>query len=742
MAAKAEAVAIIIDVNPLMSEAPEGEETPLQKCIAATNMIIQRKIFNDTKKNKDEAALILFGTDGTSNGLNDQAGEGYDHITLAKEMDVMDLPMLQFINNQIVPGHSHGDFIDALVVALDHLHTKCMGRKMEQKIILFSNMASEFAPDQLDAIINGIKANDVNLIFVGPEVNDEGHEDENVGDGTANEDGANHRRNNNQDGNMKELSSQQKQGINCIRHVLDQVDGEGMSISEVLPLLSFFEKRRRKLVTTFRGPIEIGSDLKINTYAYVKTSQERPASWKKLSALAEQAANRDTMKVETERTFYRNDENQTEVDKDNTTQAYRYGKTLVPMTSDDQKTLKLQTTKGCLVLGFTSRDNIERHMFSRIGCHIFVPQPGDEHAAVAFSALCHALEEKNMVAIVRYVARGNTDPKIGFLAPHIKSSYESLIFVALPFREDIRQYGFASLQGGKNKEPSEEQLQAVDSLIDSMGLVQHVVEDGEEVEEELFKPKNILNPIIQRQCQCIQSRALDAEESQLPVIEEYIQRSITVLPEMAANCQATVDKLKEIFPLEEVGKKKTTASNMFGTSDKESDAKKAKTEDETDGNFDFASLSRNQITEVGTVNPIQDFEVLIENADRERFLEVCSQMRNRIMRLVLDSFLDQYYAKALECLKALKQHCIKMKVATIFNELLIELKEATLGKRRQEFWDLVVKDDIKPIHTQDAAESKYSKEEADEFFANKKDEASVVEEQPAVEDADDLLDMM
>lgn len=41
---------------------------------------------------------------GTSNGLNDQAGEGYDHITLAKEMDVMDLPMLQFINNQIVPG--------------------------------------------------------------------------------------------------------------------------------------------------------------------------------------------------------------------------------------------------------------------------------------------------------------------------------------------------------------------------------------------------------------------------------------------------------------------------------------------------------------------------------------------------------------------------------------------------------------------------------------------------------------
>lgn len=43
-----------------------------------------------------------------------------------------------------------------------------------------------------------------------------------------------------------------------------------MSLSEVLPLLSFFESRRKKQVTTFRGPIEIGESIKINSYAYVK----------------------------------------------------------------------------------------------------------------------------------------------------------------------------------------------------------------------------------------------------------------------------------------------------------------------------------------------------------------------------------------------------------------------------------------------------------------------------------------
>lgn len=41
---QAEAVAIIIDVSPPMNEAPDGEETPLQKCITAANMIVQRKV--------------------------------------------------------------------------------------------------------------------------------------------------------------------------------------------------------------------------------------------------------------------------------------------------------------------------------------------------------------------------------------------------------------------------------------------------------------------------------------------------------------------------------------------------------------------------------------------------------------------------------------------------------------------------------------------------------------------------
>ena len=38
--------------------------------------------------------------------------------------------------------------------------------------------------------------------------------------------------------------------------------------SHVLPMLSYFQTRSIKQTTVFRGPLEIGSQLKINVYGY------------------------------------------------------------------------------------------------------------------------------------------------------------------------------------------------------------------------------------------------------------------------------------------------------------------------------------------------------------------------------------------------------------------------------------------------------------------------------------------
>ncbi|XP_033727252.1 X-ray repair cross-complementing protein 5-like [Pecten maximus] len=50
-----------------------------------------------------------------------------------------------------------------------------------------------------------------------------------------------------------------------------------------------------------------------------------------------------------------------------------------------------------------------------------------------------------MVAIVRRVYSAASGPKLGCLIPHIKADYECLLYVELPFMEDVRQFTFGSL---------------------------------------------------------------------------------------------------------------------------------------------------------------------------------------------------------------------------------------------------------------------------------------------------------
>jgi len=318
-----------------------------------------------------------------------------------------------------------------------------------------------------------------------------------------------------------------------------------------------------------------------------------------------------------------------------------------------------------------------------------------------------------------------------------------VMFIALPYREDIRQYTFPSLEGVKLKQLSTEQIQVVDALIDSMGLVNTIKVDDDEETEELFKPKNILNPITQRQCQCIQSRALNPDEVKIPEVEEYITRSLQTVSEMKTRSEGVINKIKENFPLELVDLKKSkTAASMFGEAADEPVAKKTKGDDETD-NFSFASLSRNQITEVGIVDPVNDFKLLIEGADDHKFLQVCNQLGKAVLRLIMDSFLDQYYAKALECLRILREESKKRKLSKEINGTLVEVKEQTNGKRRNDFWEQLSKENICPLSRDEVADSIFTTDDSNTFYL-KCDEVKEEEEVKAddVDDEDDLLAMM
>ncbi|GCB74359.1 hypothetical protein scyTo_0003449, partial [Scyliorhinus torazame] len=115
-------------------------------------------------------------------------------------------------------------------------------------------------------------------------------------------------------------------------------------------------------------------------------------------------------------------------------------------------TVKLKKSKLMLYIFYELQ--ILRHYYvGRQVLQVFAAKD-DEHAAVALSALIHALEELDMVAIVRYVYDRRSNPQVGVAFPLIKDKYECLVYIQLPFMEDLRQFTFTSLKNNKKRTAS------------------------------------------------------------------------------------------------------------------------------------------------------------------------------------------------------------------------------------------------------------------------------------------------
>nr|XP_058950192.1 X-ray repair cross-complementing protein 5-like [Pocillopora verrucosa] len=734
MAAAKDAVVIILDVGPSMCQALPGHSTSLEISVKAVNMIVQRKMFANTK---DEFALVLFGTEGTSNQLNESDGE-YENITVARRLGLPDLELLRFIHDQITPGNVETDFIDAIVVGVDLLREQTVGKKCEKKIYLFTDLGSPFGNDQLETITEGLKSLQVHLTLIGPDLYDDEDERTCATDGSGPSTSVPDRR--------KERTPQQVAGENCMRQMLEALDGETYSFSHVLPMLSFFQTRSIKQTTVFRGPLEIGSQLKINVYGYNRVREEKLPPWKKLSAVSQMSPNPDTMEVQMQRSYHLIDEDDTEVDKENVAQGYRYGKTLVPLTKIDKESMKLSTERCLSLLCFTSNENVQRYQYVGDNVIAFVPQPGDQHAAVALSALINGMYELNTVAIVRYCRVKNAPPKLGFLAPHIKQDYECLLFTALPFLEDLRQFAFAPLDANKKWEPSGEQQDAVDNLITAMDLTDaQRDEDGQATEA--LKCSRTFNPARQRVFQCIQHRALNPDDPSLPDLDPVIASYLEPSTEFKARCAPECMKIKDMFRLEKIEKKKEyTAEHIFkpivDKPNGEPSTSRTNAFDETD--FSMASLARGPITKVGTVDPVGDFRTLITRRDEDRFDEAAKQMRECIVQLVLDAFGDQFYSKALQCVNVLREEAIKAGESLMFNTFLQELKEKIVNKLGHRFWLLIVKKEVTLISQTESPDSNVTDNQAKEFLEGH-DGAVEKEERPAndyTDDAEDLLELM
>ncbi|KAF3694942.1 X-ray repair cross-complementing protein 5 [Channa argus] len=630
---------LCMDVGFSMSNSGPGEEPPFELAKKVIQKFVQRQVFAESK---DELALVLFGTDATKNPLH-RDGQ-YQNITVHRHLMMPDFELLEEIENQIHPENHQADCIllfvcmkatsnlllliitgqkpskklpvtlspFILVVTVNRLVigiSSFRGKKYDRlNIALLTDLNTQASADNLEIIIENLKQVGITLQFFLPftlEDNEEGGADPD-------------RRGSDHPGTGKGLSREQKSGLDMVKHILLSLDeGEGLdevySFRNALEQLYMFKRIERRPMA-WPCQLTIGSSLSIRIVGYKAVTEEKlKKSWITVDA---QTAEKEDIKRET--VYCLDDDNETEVQKDDTIQGFRYGSDIVPFSKVDQEQMKYKHDGKCFaVLGFAKQNLVHRHQFmGNQVVKIFAPSD-DEHAGVALSALIRALDELKMLAIVRYAYDRRSNPQVGAAFPCIKRDYECLLYVQLPFTEDLRQFTFPSLDN-KKLIPSDAQLSAVDSLIDSMMLVEQD-ENGEQ--KDMLKVHHIPNPAFQRHFQCLHHRAV-SPGTPLPPIEPWLKAALEPPEVISERCRGSLHETKRKFPLIEVEKKKKlkTSAQIFGKDSEELDAKKAKAAE--DEEYNLADIAEGSVTSLENADLYNSYLQSLKRSIPNRGLEV------------------------------------------------------------------------------------------------------------------------
>ncbi|KAK7085706.1 hypothetical protein SK128_020501 [Halocaridina rubra] len=151
-----EGIVVVLDVGPGVRA---GTDTTFfaqsKKCLIN---ILQRKMY--AEKCRDMVGLVLCGSNETDNAL--ATDNQYRNIKLLQPPLTVTWDIINRVEN-ISGGRESGDWLDALVVAMDLLHDPDGIRFSNKRIILMTDFSGEFSDDQTTQIIAGLKNHEIEL---------------------------------------------------------------------------------------------------------------------------------------------------------------------------------------------------------------------------------------------------------------------------------------------------------------------------------------------------------------------------------------------------------------------------------------------------------------------------------------------------------------------------------------------------------------------------------------------------
>ncbi|RXG71453.1 X-ray repair cross-complementing protein 5 [Armadillidium vulgare] len=377
-----EGIVIVVDVGPGVRASTENTFYSQSKSCLIN--ILQRKIF--AEKSKDMVGIVLFNTDETKNKL--AKDDEYQHVTVYSTPKFVDWDMILKARN-LPRGNSSGDWLDAVIVAMDLLYDPDGIMYGSKKIVLMTDFNGEFSDDQTETIIEGVKSMGIELSVIGPSLDDDDDDNEDTAGPSSAKNSKSKSAPTNWNGKPK--SQRQLAAESLIKRIIAEVDGIICSFEEAIPQLLFFEKKAQRSAN-WNSILDIGQNFKIPVVGRIKIRRATIPTWKKVYMEDENAV------VISETSFHKKDENQTVVEKEDVISGFRYGTTLVPFGEEDAMLKYSCESPGAAlsVLGFTRSSFVPMTM--RVGDQVLVvtAKDGDEEGAIALSSIIQALKELDM----------------------------------------------------------------------------------------------------------------------------------------------------------------------------------------------------------------------------------------------------------------------------------------------------------------------------------------------------------
>lgn len=499
----------------------------------------------------------------------------------------------------------------------------------------------------------------------------------------------------------------QRESEQIFQKMIEEIEGANLChINYVESELVYFQKKTSR-GSPWNVQLKIGNDFSMNVSAYVYVQKNSLISFK-----TECTEFNTVTKMVTD--FTKNNEKIEKPNEEDVVKAFYYGSKL--NACDDSEFAYDSGEKCLLTIAFIKRKQCASNLFAGTGCHVVVPQKDNPKSAKLFSVLVNKLIQKDYFMLARKVYRKGTKPLIVGLFPQKKDEGVCLVMIEMPFAENIQRCRFGKLRSKKSTKPSDEQMTAMENLINAMDLTNAI--DDESGITEAFTVESSLNPFQQHICRTISKRALNPT-APLPLFDDELKKMIVVPEKIANEAADIIAKVEDLFPLEIIHHKERKVFGQKSIDDIATDM-----QDEEMLDITQAESNERVVIAVGTVSPAEDFLYLIKQKT-ERFGVLCEQIQSVIHELLFKSTVE-LGDKIKEAIVAYRD-VAKIHGPFNYNTWIKELKTLMVRRNKiDEWYKYIVTEGVGLITINESPVSTVTMEENLEFYEIVLKEASNV----------------